>query len=74
VTNTLIGLIQALIIAVIGVLQVFGVFTMTEDQRGAILILWGAVSAIILYLNNEYGKTSKLKAAAAAQGETVPKF
>jgi hypothetical protein len=74
VTNTLIGLIQALIIAVIGVLQVFGVFTMTEDQRGAILILWGAVSAIILYLNNEYGKTSKIKAAAVAQGETVPKL
>jgi hypothetical protein len=72
VTNTLFGIIQSIIIAVIGVLQVFGVFSMTEDQRGAILILWGAISTLILYLNNTYGKTSKIKAAAVAHGESVP--
>ncbi len=74
ITNTLIGLIQSLILAVIGVLNTFGIWTLTEDQRGAILILWGALSAILLYWNATRGTTARIKAAAVAHGESVPKL
>lgn len=72
-TNTLIGLIQAALLAVYGVLNTFGVWTMTENQRGAVLALYAALAAIVLALNAAYGKAAEIRAAARSAGVTVPK-
>jgi hypothetical protein len=71
-TNTMIGLIQTVLLAIYGVITAFDVWTMTDTQRGAVLALYGALAAIVLLLNNTYGKTAKIKAAARAQGTEVP--
>lgn len=69
-TNALVGAIQALIVSAFGILQVFGVFTMTDDQRGAVLACYGAIAALVLLLNTYFGKPAEIRQAAKAQGVT----
>lgn len=70
-TNAWVSAIQALMVAAFGVLQVFGVWTMTDDQRGAVLVLYGAVAALVTLANTKFGKPAAIRAAARKQGVDV---
>ena len=70
-TNAWVSAIQALLVALFGVLQVFDVWTMTDDQRGAVLVLYGAVAALVTLVNTKFGKPAEIRAAARAQGVDV---
>ena len=67
-TNAFVGAVQALLVAVLGLLQVFGVVSLTDNQQGAILTVYGAAAALVLLVNTKYGKPARIRAAARAQG------
>ncbi len=73
-TNGLVSLVQAVIVAVFGVLQAFDVFTLTANQNGAVLALYGAVAVLVTYLNTTYGKPAEIRTAARASGLAVNKW
>lgn len=70
-TNEFVGAVQAIIVAVFGVLQAFNVYSLTDTQNGTILALYGAVAAFVLLVNSRLGKPAAIRRAAASQGVNV---
>lgn len=70
-TNSTLGYLKDLFVAVIGVLTVFQIWSPTEEQMGALLILFSAVGAIVLAFNTAKGKPSEIRSAARQQGVDV---
>lgn len=70
-TNALVSSVQAIVVAVFGLLQVFNVVTLTDAQQGAILAVYGAVAVLVTLLNTKYGKPAEIRAAARSQGVDV---
>ena len=70
-TNAFVGAVQALLVSVLGLLQVFGVVSLTDDQQGAVLLVYGAAATLVLLLNTKFGKPAEIRQAARTQGVDV---